>query len=1849
MSFAEYESYSGWYETYWKLQGAECSNRNEDILSSTFPIPALGCQYCKAMEQSQQAVRNDNSSESSSCQPTPGSQTVDVNSGNDNPNPRGMPVGVFWDIENCSVPSGKSALQVVQVIREIFIAENREAEFMCACDTHRESRTVIQELNQAQINVVHVDAVSKNAADDKIRQTLRRFSDSHNPPASIVLISSDINFSTILYDLRYRKNLKITLVHGDHVHESLVACAHHTVNFHDLVSHVQARLVKECSSYVCVTVTGYGVERGVSAVRKRLRHLVANTGGRVVSVNENQAIIRFPSLDHAHRGRHRMQGQDVYGSAINVEYTHPSYHYGSYYNQNRNNNNNWNNKTNTNNGYYNGNNVSPNRTRPYSQSYRQTPPMSETQQGPVQPKADIPSADLNYPTSNTDLSNRRHEYQSPALPHFSANQNGPSATEGDEHKEVNLLDTLLRGGTEGSSQDDHSTALQGLVKKFAEGNKSSRQMLMLQQQIYQEEQMPLGGGDSTQFYSHYTQYQQTHFLGYQSWQQQQQQQQQEQEQSQQQNGYYDNYRNSYQSQGPPQRGFQPIRSASPSESSLSSASPVDFNSEEFPGAVDLLISNLDYNISPREWKHILTSNFHPHIKILHIDVYLQPDNTSLGVIKVGSMEEARFAISQFHRKKIGYKRIHVTLRTDTATTPESSVRSEAIALLSEAKDNVLPLFKFIELFNKRFNRSVSVSELYKMRDTIEIVEKGGAGRMIHLAPGLKRATPEPSNAEDTEVQQITEVAVCHYHCPEGSSMYKEAVNMSILPNVKVQLKTFAPQVHSLLMSHDGLIPLMSFPACFSAEITQLVYVYEGGVPLEHVISCVPGVQIVTSNTGLKKVIWAENKPPGSPEPGSPGCNGSVSHHLSQFGREMVDLLKSQPSCRLAFSKFIPSYHQHFGRQLRVADYGYSRLGDLFDAIPHVIQMIGMGDRKVLSLAHKTQVKRFTADLLKLLKNAQGRQVYLSDLTEEFCKLFNRSWDVVEYGICHLDDMLSELPPNTVQVTSEGHNTVIALPRVEPTDEELERIKQFSLEIVDLLKHSDHCRMPFTKLVPSYHHHFGRQLRVGDYGYTKLQDLLESLSNVVELDEEVEERMIRLTESELRKVVGDQVVAMLKEQRVHCCPLDQLTTNYQQMYGFPLPLADLHVETPQQLATKLKHVVKLEVYDGREYLVLSDRTSAPPLARQVLQLLMDQSGGSLPLMELCSRYKTTFGAEPNITKIKEELLDYVQISGDDESGVISLTPLQTLARDLRTLLQIHGKITLSHLERLFYKRYCVELKPALYGFQTTVALLMAIPHVVTIKGKGNRRMVHLSGDLQGTLPIIDESYSSRPDSDTPSNDSGSALTDDDTPTELKSRPQDLLDEHVPFGVPSPALKPDSMGSHIDLIKFDINPEYADSIFASISEEDRGHQKTPLCQTPTSQLLQLAAQFLPQTPPPDEPLGPSPTPQSTLEILKQGWWSASPSQLQEVSASIKNAGIVDQMAAIKLIENKSKENMEGQGENEPRSKESQTKTDNLKKVDSRTESAELSDDETETSVERGQDHRCAIQSLSATLAYLRETSSLTDHIPDGQSTGSNRMNAVKVLKRPESPLCLIEKDDGDKIKAAVKIKKEKLSDDEDTEKSVLSPPLGAHPLQPGSYWYSKQFKSKTSSLELPSKSPEDVRKVLASLALPKSREVAMDYSMDGNSREFEAATPHASIDNSDTLTDGFPDFSSEVINVDYSALVKDSKQYNNNPTTKADSERIIPGKTTKHDLDHKFGNCFADDCMCYEVVFRQDQPIETSSIKSDSSFTTESPEVSPTKSRPSKQRLSTSPLSDESGNSSINKRRSRIAAKFGQLVE
>ena len=62
----------------------------------------------------------------------------------------------------------------------------------------------------------------------------------------------------------------------------------------------------------------------------------------------------------------------------------------------------------------------------------------------------------------------------------------------------------------------------------------------------------------------------------------------------------------------------------------------------------------------------------------------------------------------------------------------------------------------------------------------------------------------------------------------------------------------------------------------------------------------------------------------------------------------------------------------------------------------------------------------------------------------------------------------------------------------------QQMSQFEREVMDVLKHALHTRMPLDQFQHAYHAHFGRQCRVADYGYTKLLELLEAAPVVTEV-------------------------------------------------------------------------------------------------------------------------------------------------------------------------------------------------------------------------------------------------------------------------------------------------------------------------------------------------------------------------------------------------------------------------------------------------------------------------------------------------------------------------------------------------------------------------------------------------------------------------------------------------------------------------------------------------------------------------------------------------------------------------------
>lgn len=79
----------------------------------------------------------------------------------------------------------------------------------------------------------------------------------------------------------------------------------------------------------------------------------------------------------------------------------------------------------------------------------------------------------------------------------------------------------------------------------------------------------------------------------------------------------------------------------------------------------------------------------------------------------------------------------------TIIRPPETLKKEVASLLHDVPGASLPLFKFREMFEKRYQRSVSSSDLYRLRDVVAISESpsssGGynLGRTISLSQDWK--------------------------------------------------------------------------------------------------------------------------------------------------------------------------------------------------------------------------------------------------------------------------------------------------------------------------------------------------------------------------------------------------------------------------------------------------------------------------------------------------------------------------------------------------------------------------------------------------------------------------------------------------------------------------------------------------------------------------------------------------------------------------------------------------------------------------------------------------------------------------------------------------------------------------------------------------------------------------------------------------------------------------------------------------------------------------------------------------------------------------------------------------------
>jgi len=442
---------------------------------------------------------------------------------------------------------------------------------------------------------------------------------------------------------------------------------------------------------------------------------------------------------------------------------------------------------------------------------------------------------------------------------------------------------------------------------------------------------------------------------------------------------------------------------------------------------------------------------------------------------------------------------------------------------------------------------------------------------------------------------------------------------------------------------------------------QLIIDNENGVSLEHLITCAHDVQIQLNEGFYKQLQWEndKSKPHFLQSRNSMNKQKSTSmsslelnpshfssataadqfvdynnennlldetldesqRKINQFTHEIVELFKNVPRCIIPLSKFNHEYHKKYGKQCRVADYGFTKLYDLLESIPHVLQILDSEYEKKLTLSHRIQVRRFSTDLIKVLKSYNSKQMFADDYPLTYEKHFGKKFDIKDYGVCFLEDMLAELPESIICRKEIEGRTFIQIPKVIQMDEERLCTYRLVFDIIDMLKHKPRFSIQFIKFIPNFHHHFGRQCKLSNYGFTKLVDLLEAISDTVQVLVKDCLQFIQLKPHIMLDLICSNLAKYLDENNYKLkCTLNKLEEIYNSKYE-PICYQDFDCENFTQLFTRLPFKTNFisvkpfnPIYDqlnldSIEWLIeieMLNEKSTKRVAKLMLKKLMDDS-------------------------------------------------------------------------------------------------------------------------------------------------------------------------------------------------------------------------------------------------------------------------------------------------------------------------------------------------------------------------------------------------------------------------------------------------------------------------------------------------------------------------------------------------------------------------------------------------------------------------------------------------------------------
>ena len=478
---------------------------------------------------------------------------------------------------------------------------------------------------------------------------------------------------------------------------------------------------------------------------------------------------------------------------------------------------------------------------------------------------------------------------------------------------------------------------------------------------------------------------------------------------------------------------------------------------------------------------------------------------------------------------------HIKLKPnyEIDTAPEVSqverldiLSRELTVLLKSEPECSIPIGKLFGKykyqFGKNLNSSLKDIGFKKLKDLIEAmpqtVQIVGSGPEAHIK--LSKVVNEASGGQGTKSKRAL--------MKEGSAIFRK-------------------ELTKLLESQPGhSIPIGQFGGIFEKHFGKKFKLEEYGYTNLHMlISTMPETVLIVgkgSKARLQSQLFGASSEIAGP---------TLDKSTRKFANDCIELLTLAPEGIISFDKFVPRYHQYCGRQLKLSDYGFEKLIDLFKAVPDTVEVAecGNADRPIKlkdnlltmipnesaktepkdhvcsnttsnKLKHKLHLKLFSMELVELLKSQSMCYILMSSFGGCYEQHFGKKFNVKEYGYTKLKPIFESLPA-IVQIVGEGGGIGITLADSHAKEsEELqykeegtlqfaqectkifgteERKQEFAEECSELLMNMPDYKITLKNFEEKYYQHFGRLCRPpSDFGFNDMHDLFEAMPDTIKV-------------------------------------------------------------------------------------------------------------------------------------------------------------------------------------------------------------------------------------------------------------------------------------------------------------------------------------------------------------------------------------------------------------------------------------------------------------------------------------------------------------------------------------------------------------------------------------------------------------------------------------------------------------------------------------------------------------------------------------------------------------------------------